>query len=406
MTAYAAHGRLHLGEREELVERMVDDWWAARASGEAAMQASNWRDVVELNERARERLVEAGLMEPDGLDVRGVTVGVGDHVMVLRNAPSLSVINGTMATVSAIDRESGEIIVRTVEPQPREVTLPAWFWNAKGRRRLALAYCRTIHKAQGSTYRGQSFTLAGDDTIHLEAVHVALSRGTVANHLYYMGEPPPDEDHHAAVVEEAGFEGLVAAAGRSRAQVMALDLLAESGPDVAPLGGLTAGAQPARHWSEAPMTEQQVAVLARRGLVPDGDRTWVEASLVIDEAMGTPLGEQAKEWLRENGAGEAEAQLVIDRAKEALRSPPRRRGPDAATVRLDVLDGRSRTRRLTVAEAQECEALRRRESDAARERLRSRRRTWAKDSRIAANAPDRATPELAAAGRRGARASR
>jgi ATP-dependent exoDNAse (exonuclease V) alpha subunit len=93
MTAYAAHGRLHLGEREELVERMVDDWWAARSSGEAVMQASSWHDVVELNERARERLVEAGLVESDGLDVRGVTVGVGDLVMVLRNAPSLGVIN-------------------------------------------------------------------------------------------------------------------------------------------------------------------------------------------------------------------------------------------------------------------------------------------------------------------------
>jgi hypothetical protein len=72
-----------------------------------------------------------------------------------------------------------------------------------------LAYCRTIHKAQGSTYHGQSFTLAGDDTIHLEAVHVAMSRGTRANTLYYIGQPPPDEDHHAAEVAEPEFESLV-----------------------------------------------------------------------------------------------------------------------------------------------------------------------------------------------------
>jgi hypothetical protein len=237
---------------------MVDDWWTARADGEAVMQASSWRDVVDLNERARERLVEAGLVEREGIDVCGVTVGVGDHVMVLRNAPALRVINGTMGTVTAVDRERGEIVVRTVEAAPRTVTLPAWFRNAKGLRRLALAYCRTIHKAQGSTYRGQSFTLAGDDTIHLEAVHVVLSRGTVANHLYYMGEPPPDEDHHAAVVEEVGFEGLVAAAGRSRAQVMALDLLVEADTDVAPTAG-----GPAHRWSEVlvPATHR---VLGRR----------------------------------------------------------------------------------------------------------------------------------------------
>jgi len=41
MTAYAAHGRLHLGDREELVQTMVDDWWDARAGGEAVMQASS-----------------------------------------------------------------------------------------------------------------------------------------------------------------------------------------------------------------------------------------------------------------------------------------------------------------------------------------------------------------------------
>jgi hypothetical protein len=83
----------------------------------------------------------------------------------------------------------------------------------------------SLLKAQGATYGGESFTLAGDDTIHLEAVHVALSRGTKANHLYYTGEPPPHEDHHHAEVAEPALEGLVAAAGRSRAQIMALDLL-------------------------------------------------------------------------------------------------------------------------------------------------------------------------------------
>ena len=54
---------------------------------------------------------------------------------------------------------------------------------------------------------------------------MALSRGTAANHLYHVGQPPPDEDHHAAEVAEPEFESLVAAAGRSPPQVMALDLL-------------------------------------------------------------------------------------------------------------------------------------------------------------------------------------
>src|SRR5262249_15598832 len=88
-----------------MLQLMVDDWWKARSRGEALMQASAWRDVPELNSQARSRLVEAGIVEPNGLDVRGETVGVGDQVLVLRNDRHLGVINGTMGTVTAIDRD-------------------------------------------------------------------------------------------------------------------------------------------------------------------------------------------------------------------------------------------------------------------------------------------------------------
>jgi ATP-dependent exoDNAse (exonuclease V) alpha subunit len=128
--SYAARGRLHLGEREELMRQMVDDWWTARANGEAVMQASSWRDVVELNEWARERLDEAGVVEREGLEVGGVTVSVGDHMMVLRNAPALGIINGTMGTVTAIDRDNDEIVLEREGPAPD-----------------CARYCRTIHIA-------------------------------------------------------------------------------------------------------------------------------------------------------------------------------------------------------------------------------------------------------------------
>jgi conjugative relaxase-like TrwC/TraI family protein len=394
MTAYAAHGRLHIGDREALAGSMVDDWWAARATGEAVMQASNWRDVVELNERARERLVEAGLVERDGLDVRGVTIGVGDQVMVLRNAPALGVINGTMGTVTAIDRDRGDLLIRTIEAEPQAVCLPASFWNAKGRRRVTLSYCRTIHKAQGSTYRGASFTLAGDDTIHLEAMHVALSRGTEANHLYYTGEPPPDEDHHVVEVAEPGMESLVGAVGRSRAQVMALDLLegeaAVPSPGTAEMGGL------AHHWTESPMTEAQVAVLGRRGVVPDRDLTWVQASLLIDEVRNSPRGEKATRWLRKNGAGADEAARVIERAERGLRAPPEGRPAHAAEVRLEVLDGSGG--RLLDGAAQERDALRLGATGAARERRRQQRRAWAARS-VETENPAAVAANRSAAGR-------
>jgi conjugative relaxase-like TrwC/TraI family protein len=391
MTAHAAHGRLHMGDREDLVRMMVDDWWEARARGEAVMQASRWSDVHELNERARARLVAAGLVERDGLDVRGVTVGVGDQVMVLRNAYALGVINGTLGTVTAVDRERGDLLVQTIEPEPQAVRLPACFWGAKGRR-VVLAYCRTIYKAQGSTYRGASFTLAGDDTIHLEATHVALSRGTEANHLYYMGEPPPDEDHHAPEVVTPEFDRLVAAVGRSRAQVMALDLLQglATGPG--------AGDGAAGHWTEAPMTEAQVATLARRGVVPERDLTWVQASLLIDDATATPRGRQAAAWLRENGASPEEAAEVVERAACDLRAPSGDRPADAVGARLEVLDAAAgEGRGLSSGEALERDAVRDWQAGAARSRLRQRRLAWARrapaadDAAAAAVAANRAS---------------
>jgi conjugative relaxase-like TrwC/TraI family protein len=392
MTAYAAHGRLHMGDREELVQRMVDDWWAARSEGEAVMQASTWRDVLELNERARECLVEAGLVEREGLDVRGATVGVGDQVIVLRNDSALGIINGTLGTVTAVAVDRGDLFVQTAEPEPRTVRLPDRFWNAKGRRRLALAYCRTIHKAQGSTYQGESFTLAGDDTIHLEAVHVAMSRGTRANTLYYAGEAPPDEDHHAAEVAEPELESLVAAAERSRAQVMALDLL--HGPT-----GMPGAGEAARDWMEAPMTEAQVAILARHGTAPDRDLSWVQASLLIDGATGSPRGERAATWLRENGARAEDAAEAIERARRDLRAPATAQPADAGDVRLEVLEGAGR--HLSSSEACELEALGRARASAARERQRQRRLAWARQAPDTTQRPSAHDIAIAAAANRG-----
>ena len=118
------------------------------------------------------------------------------------------------------------------------------------------------------------------------------------------------------------------------------------------------------------------------------------------------FGALAKKWLREKGLGEAGASVLVERAKEALASPPRRGRPDAATVRLEVLDGASGRRRLSAGETRERETLRRREGDAVREGLRGRRRTWAHDSQTAANGPDRTAAERAAASGRGSRTSR
>ena len=88
---------------------------------------------------AHGRLLRSGYVVERPLDVR-------------RNDRRLGVINGTRAIITAIDRDHGDPVLEPAEAEPRIVRLPRSFWGAKGRRRLVLAYCRTIHKAQGATY--------------------------------------------------------------------------------------------------------------------------------------------------------------------------------------------------------------------------------------------------------------
>ena len=86
----------------------------------------------------------------------------------------------------------------------------------------------------------------------------------------------------------------MAAVAHSRAQILAIDhLQADVQRDEwRPVAG---------DWAQAPMTEAQVEVLARAGQAPGRQLSWVEASLLIDQAMGLPRGGLARTWLREGG---------------------------------------------------------------------------------------------------------
>jgi hypothetical protein len=187
-------------------------------------------------------------------------------------------------------------------------------------------------------------------------------------------------------VAEPEFEGLVAAAGQSRAQVMALDLLAD---------------QPS-------MTEAQVATLARRGVVPEGNLTWLQALLLIDDATGSARGERAENWLRGTGASSQEAAKAVERAANNLRTPlaPPRRDA-AADVRLEVLEQSViKGGQLSVGAARELATLRRAQAVAARARRREQRQAWARQSTADGFSPNERGPVEQHAGQPPPRAAR
>jgi hypothetical protein len=124
----------------------------------------------------------------------------------------------------------------------------------------------------------------------------------------------------------------------------------------------------------APMTESQVATLVRRGVVPEENLTWDQASLLIEDTHG----ERAASRPRTTGAN----------AHEAANASPGSRRADAMDVRLEVLEMAATCGHpLSPAAAGELAALRGWQKAAAQARRREQREAWARQAPSAANVP-------------------
>jgi conjugative relaxase-like TrwC/TraI family protein len=178
------HGRVHIdSDREDLHERIVDDYLAARADapdpGEVLVLATRRDDVQQLNQLIRTALQEEGALSdrdvyvdtPDG----PTAYALGDHVLITHNDHQLGVLNGTTAIVTNADESRLTLATR----DGRQVGVDRR-WLEQGH--LDHAYAMTVHKAQGRTVH--TALLLGNSTLTPEASYVGLSRGTHSNHLY------------------------------------------------------------------------------------------------------------------------------------------------------------------------------------------------------------------------------
>jgi conjugative relaxase-like TrwC/TraI family protein len=229
---YAQHDRIVVRSRAgRLRTRLVQDWWtAAQRAGERhpIMIALRHRDVADLNDRARMLMAEHGRLGPAILTIDQRDFAVGDWIVALRNDRRLGVLNGTFATVTGIDHDRRELLIRTDDH--RDLVLPRWYLDSSSpfphRRRVDHAYAITCHKAQGMT-TDRAFVLATDD-LYKEWGYVAMSRGRLENRLYLaIGEHPladeldtPHEPKPDAVL------AVTAALEQPRGQYLALDQLA------------------------------------------------------------------------------------------------------------------------------------------------------------------------------------
>ncbi len=223
---YYARGRVVGGERAVMVEEAFGRWWMAREQGESVVVcAADHATVNELAARARAARVAAGEVEPGGVVAGEQVVGVGDEIVTGRNDRSLVtsaegwVRNGDRWRV--LERLGDDALLVEDLTGRGQVTLPGDYV----REHVALAYAVTIHKAQGVTV-DQSILLA-DHRTTAEGLYVGMTRGRLFNVALAVCDHD-DLEHPSPGPAPSERQVLVAAMGRSAAEVAALDALREA----------------------------------------------------------------------------------------------------------------------------------------------------------------------------------
>ncbi len=121
------------------------------------------------------------------VDFRGLTFRVGDKVLQLVNVPEKNIFNGDIGKITAI--ESGRAVGKknesiTVDFDGNEVSYSRMEWN-----QLRLAYCISIHKAQGSQFKMVLLPIVQQFSRMLQRnlLYTAITRA--AEKLVLIGEP-------------------------------------------------------------------------------------------------------------------------------------------------------------------------------------------------------------------------
>jgi ATP-dependent exoDNAse (exonuclease V) alpha subunit len=218
LAAYQAHDRIHHDpDPQQTCDDMVARWWAtAGDGGDALMLAARHDTVRDLNTRARRRMGDAGRLHGDPVELGGREYSVGDRVLGLTNDYRIGILNGTRASVAAIDVDRGQL--HLVMTDGGSLALPFAYAEGGG---LAHGYAMTNHKAQGATC-DHALVLV-DETVSREAIYTGMSRGRQRNNLYLAVEVVRDEAAHAPEAHRRVFDVLMGRIEHTAAKRLALD---------------------------------------------------------------------------------------------------------------------------------------------------------------------------------------
>jgi hypothetical protein len=181
------------------------------------MVAQHRAEVDDLNQRARRRLVNDGLVVGPALAHETFVLQEGDRIVCLRNNRRLDLRNGMTGTITNVDADRKEFAFVDRDDVQRRVP---WRYLEAGH--VAHGYATTIHKSQGRTV--ERCYVLGNDHLDREVGYVALSRGRDANHLYLPPAIPEPEQHAPDLDTEREPETVAAAAlAHSHVEQLAVD---------------------------------------------------------------------------------------------------------------------------------------------------------------------------------------
>jgi len=229
LAIYATHGRIADGTRDDMLDALYAAWKTDTDRGlHSLMLASDTATVNELNARARARRVASGEVIEEGVNVAGgMTAGANDLVVTRENNRRLStdtgwVKNGDVWTVSAT-HTNGSITVTRLNGHGT-VVLPASYVAEN----VELTYASTAHRAQGRTV--DTAHAFASPTTSREVLYVALTRGSISNHLYVdtRYDPDPSTGHDWLSEVPGALEVLAGVLRHEGADVSATDMIRQS----------------------------------------------------------------------------------------------------------------------------------------------------------------------------------
>jgi Ti-type conjugative transfer relaxase TraA len=178
-------GRVHAApDREQAMRELVQDWTAARDArnpGDDVMLGATRADTRALNTLAREGMHERGELQRERVieAAQGpMVLAQGDRIVITRNAKVLGMMNGDLATVTALTERQGEVEITAQLDGGRTRT-----WRLSEHPHIEHGYALTAHKAQGASVE-RAYVLAHESMSGKEWSYVAGSRAREAVHLY------------------------------------------------------------------------------------------------------------------------------------------------------------------------------------------------------------------------------